>query len=191
MPPAPQDYIRHRLEEEQRQLEILQQQLLQEQALLLVTGSPVPLGGRGGRASVPEWDGDTSGARGRPLPSGQLEKGPACARPGPRPAEPAPLPWAQEYKRKQLEEQRQSERLQRQLQQEHAYLKSLQQQQQLQKQQGPPGDRKPLYHYGRGVSPADKPAWAREVLPLASPPLRGGGRGDVLLGTGHRARAVR
>lgn len=39
-PPAPQEYIRHRLEEEQRQLEILQQQLLQEQALLLVTGSP-------------------------------------------------------------------------------------------------------------------------------------------------------
>ncbi|XP_052513689.1 misshapen-like kinase 1 isoform X11 [Budorcas taxicolor] len=74
----------------------------------------------------------------------------------------------QEYKRKQLEEQRQSERLQRQLQQEHAYLKSLQQQQQqqqqLQKQQQIlPGDRKPLYHYGRGVNPADKPAWAREV----------------------------
>nr|XP_020768559.1 misshapen-like kinase 1 isoform X8 [Odocoileus virginianus texanus] len=101
-----QEYIRHRLEEEQRQLEILQQQLLQEQALLL------------------------------------------------------------EYKRKQLEEQRQSERLQRQLQQEHAYLKSLQQQQQqqLQKQQQIlPGDRKPLYHYGRGINPADKPAWAREV----------------------------
>ncbi|XP_049717539.1 misshapen-like kinase 1 isoform X4 [Elephas maximus indicus] len=68
-----------------------------------------------------------------------------------------------EYKRKQLEEQRQSERLQRQLQQEHAYLKSLQQQQQQQQQQIPPGDRKPLYHYGRGVNPADKPAWAREV----------------------------
>ncbi|XP_031995256.1 misshapen-like kinase 1 isoform X8 [Hylobates moloch] len=104
-----QEYIRHRLEEEQRQLEILQQQLLQEQALLL------------------------------------------------------------EYKRKQLEEQRQSERLQRQLQQEHAYLKSLQQQQQqqqLQKQQQQqllPGDRKPLYHYGRGMNPTDKPAWAREV----------------------------
>ncbi|XP_036197020.1 misshapen-like kinase 1 isoform X8 [Myotis myotis] len=106
-----QEYIRHRLEEEQRQLEILQQQLLQEQALLL------------------------------------------------------------EYKRKQLEEQRQSERLQRQLQQEHAYLKSLQQQQQqqqLQKQQQQqqqilPGDRKPLYHYSRGINPADKPAWAREV----------------------------
>ncbi|XP_026985937.1 misshapen-like kinase 1 isoform X3 [Sagmatias obliquidens] len=64
-----------------------------------------------------------------------------------------------EYKRKQLEEQRQSERLQRQLQQEHAYLKSLQQQQ----QQILPGDRKPLYHYGRGINPADKPAWAREV----------------------------
>ncbi|XP_045745908.1 misshapen-like kinase 1 isoform X7 [Mirounga angustirostris] len=92
-----QEYIRHRLEEEQRQLEILQQQLLQEQALLL------------------------------------------------------------EYKRKQLEEQRQSERLQRQLQQEHAYLKSLQQ------QQGLPGDRKALYHYGRAAGPADKPAWAREV----------------------------
>ncbi|XP_075848003.1 misshapen-like kinase 1 isoform X18 [Microtus pennsylvanicus] len=76
----------------------------------------------------------------------------------------------QEYKRKQLEEQRQSERLQRQLQQEHAYLKSLQQQQQqqqLQKQQQQqqilPGERKPLYHYGRGINPADKPAWAREV----------------------------
>uniref|UniRef100_A0A8P0SK29 non-specific serine/threonine protein kinase n=3 Tax=Canis lupus TaxID=9612 RepID=A0A8P0SK29_CANLF len=74
----------------------------------------------------------------------------------------------QEYKRKQLEEQRQSERLQRQLQQEHAYLKSLQQQQQQQQQQkqqqpGLPTDRKPLYHYGRGSSPADKPAWAREV----------------------------
>ncbi|XP_047563117.1 misshapen-like kinase 1 isoform X2 [Lutra lutra] len=64
-----------------------------------------------------------------------------------------------EYKRKQLEEQRQSERLQRQLQQEHAYLKSLQQQQ----QQGLPADRKPLYHYGRGVAATDKPAWAREV----------------------------
>ncbi|XP_045745922.1 misshapen-like kinase 1 isoform X19 [Mirounga angustirostris] len=63
----------------------------------------------------------------------------------------------QEYKRKQLEEQRQSERLQRQLQQEHAYLKSLQQ------QQGLPGDRKALYHYGRAAGPADKPAWAREV----------------------------
>ncbi|KAM5274318.1 misshapen-like kinase 1 isoform 7-T7 [Ctenodactylus gundi] len=80
----------------------------------------------------------------------------------------------QEYKRKQLEEQRQSERLQRQLQQEHAYLKSLQQQQQQQQQQlqkqqqqqqqqNLPGDRKPLYHYGRGINPADKPAWAREV----------------------------
>uniref|UniRef100_A0A8D0QV72 non-specific serine/threonine protein kinase n=1 Tax=Sus scrofa TaxID=9823 RepID=A0A8D0QV72_PIG len=87
-----------------------------------------------------------------------------------RPQPLSPHPWAQEYKRKQLEEQRQSERLQRQLQQEHAYLKSLQQQQQqqqqLQKQQQQqilPGDRKPLYHYGRGINPADKPAWAREV----------------------------
>uniref|UniRef100_A0A8C6Q5Y6 non-specific serine/threonine protein kinase n=1 Tax=Nothobranchius furzeri TaxID=105023 RepID=A0A8C6Q5Y6_NOTFU len=34
------DYIRRQLEEEQRQLEILQQQLLQEQALLLVTTCP-------------------------------------------------------------------------------------------------------------------------------------------------------
>ncbi|XP_035156920.2 misshapen-like kinase 1 isoform X28 [Callithrix jacchus] len=112
-----QEYIRHRLEEEQRQLEILQQQLLQEQALLL------------------------------------------------------------EYKRKQLEEQRQSERLQRQLQQEHAYLKSLQQQQQqqqLQKQQQQilPGDRKPLYQYGRAMNPADKPAWARESLVAHRVPLK-------------------
>lgn len=34
---SPQEFIRHKLEEEQRQLEILQQQLLQEQALLMVT----------------------------------------------------------------------------------------------------------------------------------------------------------
>lgn len=62
---------------------------------------------------------------------------------------------AQEYKRKQLEEQRQSERLQRQLQQEHAYLVSLQQQQQ---------DKKPqLYHYNKNLEPNNKPTWAREV----------------------------
>lgn len=60
----------------------------------------------------------------------------------------------QEYKRKQLEEQRQSERLQRQLQQEHAYLVSLQQQQ----------DKKPqLYHYNKNLDPNNKPTWAREV----------------------------
>lgn len=35
----PQEFIRHKLEEEQRQLEILQQQLLQEQALLMVTAA--------------------------------------------------------------------------------------------------------------------------------------------------------
>lgn len=35
-----QEYIRRQLEEEQRQLEILQQQLLHEQALLLVMGKP-------------------------------------------------------------------------------------------------------------------------------------------------------
>uniref|UniRef100_A0A803TK54 non-specific serine/threonine protein kinase n=1 Tax=Anolis carolinensis TaxID=28377 RepID=A0A803TK54_ANOCA len=51
-----------------------------------------------------------------------------------------------EYKRKQLEEQRQSERLQRQLQQEH--------QQQ---------EKKPFYHYNRSANPAEKPTWAREV----------------------------
>ncbi|KAL0193130.1 hypothetical protein M9458_011426, partial [Cirrhinus mrigala] len=60
------------------------------------------------------------------------------------------------YKRKQLEEQRQSERLQRQLQQEHAYLVSLQQQQQQQ-------DKKPqMYHYSKNLE-NNKPAWAREV----------------------------
>lgn len=62
---------------------------------------------------------------------------------------------AQEYKRKQLEEQRQSERLQRQLQQEHAYLVSLQQQQQEKKPQ--------LYHYNKNLESNNKPTWAREV----------------------------
>lgn len=65
---------------------------------------------------------------------------------------------AQEYKRKQLEEQRQSERLQRQLQQEHAYLVSLQQQQQEKKPQ--------LYHYNKNLEPNNKPTWAREVAML-------------------------
>lgn len=72
--------------------------------------------------------------------------------------------FAQEYKRKQLEEQRQSERLQRQLQQEHAYLVSLQQQQQEKKPQ--------LYHYNKNLEPNNKPTWAREVamLPQSSTP---------------------
>uniref|UniRef100_A0A452SMD6 non-specific serine/threonine protein kinase n=1 Tax=Ursus americanus TaxID=9643 RepID=A0A452SMD6_URSAM len=93
------EYIRRQLEEEQRQLEILQQQLLHEQALLL------------------------------------------------------------EYKRKQLEEQRQAERLQRQLKQERDYLVSLQHQRQEQR----PVEKKPLYHYKEGMSPSEKPAWAKEV----------------------------
>ncbi|KAL1777541.1 TRAF2 and NCK-interacting protein kinase isoform X2 [Sigmodon hispidus] len=93
------EYIRRQLEEEQRQLEILQQQLLHEQALLL------------------------------------------------------------EYKRKQLEEQRQAERLQRQLKQERDYLVSLQHQRQEQR----PLEKKPLYHYKEGMSPSEKPAWAKEV----------------------------
>uniref|UniRef100_A0A8C9WKN3 non-specific serine/threonine protein kinase n=1 Tax=Scleropages formosus TaxID=113540 RepID=A0A8C9WKN3_SCLFO len=72
----------------------------------------------------------------------------------------------QEYKRKQLEEQRQAERLQRQLQQERAYLVSLQQQQQQQQQQHQdprPGEKKQLYHYKDSVNPSDKPTWAKEV----------------------------
>ncbi|XP_078283870.1 LOW QUALITY PROTEIN: misshapen-like kinase 1 [Rhinoraja longicauda] len=76
----------------------------------------------------------------------------------------------QEYKRKQLEEQRQSERLQRQLQQEHAFLMSLQQQQQQQQlqkqqqqQQQQPQEKKQLYYYNKNVNPTDKPAWAKEV----------------------------
>uniref|UniRef100_A0A671QDE2 non-specific serine/threonine protein kinase n=1 Tax=Sinocyclocheilus anshuiensis TaxID=1608454 RepID=A0A671QDE2_9TELE len=69
-----------------------------------------------------------------------------------------------EYKRKQLEEQRQSERLQRQLQQERAYLVSLQQQQQQQPQQDSrPAEKKQLYHYKDAVNQCDKPAWAKEV----------------------------
>ncbi|XP_054479016.1 TRAF2 and NCK interacting kinase b isoform X2 [Anoplopoma fimbria] len=68
-----------------------------------------------------------------------------------------------EYKRKQIEEQRQAERLQRQLQQERAYLVSLQQQQQ-QDPPRPPQDKKQLYHYkDQAPSGNDKPAWAKEV----------------------------
>ena len=73
---------------------------------------------------------------------------------------PEPLLF-QEYKRKQIEEQRQAERLQRQLQQERAYLVSLQQQQ----QEGRQAEKKQLYHYKDVVNPNDKPAWAKEVSP--------------------------
>uniref|UniRef100_A0A8C3AXY8 non-specific serine/threonine protein kinase n=1 Tax=Cyclopterus lumpus TaxID=8103 RepID=A0A8C3AXY8_CYCLU len=74
-----------------------------------------------------------------------------------------PCSDVQEYKRKQIEEQRQAERLQRQLQQERAYLVSLQQQQQ-QDPQRPPQDKKQLYHYkDQAPSANDKPAWAKEV----------------------------
>lgn len=74
---------------------------------------------------------------------------------------------AQEYKRKQIEEQRQAERLQRQLQQERAYLVSLQQQQQ-QEPPRPPQDKKQLYHYkDQAPSTNDKPAWAQEVASTA------------------------
>uniref|UniRef100_A0A4W6FZ82 non-specific serine/threonine protein kinase n=1 Tax=Lates calcarifer TaxID=8187 RepID=A0A4W6FZ82_LATCA len=67
-----------------------------------------------------------------------------------------------EYKRKQIEEQRQAERLQRQLQQERAYLVSLQQQQQ--EPPRPPQDKKQLYHYkDQAPGSNDKPAWAKEV----------------------------
>lgn len=69
----------------------------------------------------------------------------------------------QEYKRKQLEEQRQADRLQRQLHQERAYLVSLQQQQQQQQQDSRPAEKKQLYHYKDVVNPSDKPAWAKEV----------------------------
>uniref|UniRef100_A0A8C3UXI4 Mitogen-activated protein kinase kinase kinase kinase n=1 Tax=Catharus ustulatus TaxID=91951 RepID=A0A8C3UXI4_CATUS len=69
----------------------------------------------------------------------------------------------QEYKRKQLEEQRQAERLQRQLQQERDYLVSLQQQQQQQRQDQRPAEKKPLYHYKEGINASEKPAWAKEV----------------------------
>jgi TRAF2/NCK-interacting kinase len=58
-----------------------------------------------------------------------------------------------------LEEQRQAERLQRQLKQERDYLVSLQHQRQEQR----PLEKKPLYHYKEGMSPSEKPAWAKEV----------------------------
>uniref|UniRef100_A0A6Q2Z800 non-specific serine/threonine protein kinase n=1 Tax=Esox lucius TaxID=8010 RepID=A0A6Q2Z800_ESOLU len=64
----------------------------------------------------------------------------------------------QEYKRKQIEEQRQADRLQRQLQQERAYLVSL--------QQPRPQDKKQLYHYKDTAPSNDKPAWAKEMAHL-------------------------
>ncbi|XP_006890419.1 PREDICTED: traf2 and NCK-interacting protein kinase isoform X2 [Elephantulus edwardii] len=70
----------------------------------------------------------------------------------------------QEYKRKQLEEQRQAERLQRQLKQERDYLVSLQHQRQEQR----PVEKKPLYHYKEGISPNEKPAWAKEIPHLVA-----------------------
>ncbi|XP_036304378.1 TRAF2 and NCK-interacting protein kinase isoform X8 [Pipistrellus kuhlii] len=70
----------------------------------------------------------------------------------------------QEYKRKQLEEQRQAERLQRQLKQERDYLVSLQHQRQEQR----PVEKKPLYHYKEGMSPSEKPAWAKEIPHLVA-----------------------
>ncbi|KAM6224412.1 TRAF2 and NCK-interacting protein kinase isoform 7-T7 [Rhynchocyon petersi] len=70
----------------------------------------------------------------------------------------------QEYKRKQLEEQRQAERLQRQLKQERDYLVSLQHQRQEQR----PVEKKPLYHYKEGISPSEKPAWAKEIPHLVA-----------------------
>lgn len=91
---------------------------------------------------------------------------------------------AQEYKRKQIEEQRQAERLQRQLQQERAYLVSLQQQQQQQEAPPPrpPQDKKQLYHYkDQAPGSSDKPAWAKEVRRTGrggpGRSRRGGGRG--------------
>ncbi|XP_047200974.1 TRAF2 and NCK interacting kinase a isoform X14 [Girardinichthys multiradiatus] len=65
----------------------------------------------------------------------------------------------QEYKRKQIVEQRQAELLQMKLQQERAYLVSLQQQQ----QEGRQAEKKQLYHFKDAINPNDKPAWAKEV----------------------------
>uniref|UniRef100_A0A8C2U7L5 non-specific serine/threonine protein kinase n=1 Tax=Coturnix japonica TaxID=93934 RepID=A0A8C2U7L5_COTJA len=88
-----------------------------------------------------------------------------------RRAEHEQVMWAfilSEYKRKQLEEQRQAERLQRQLQQERDYLVSLQQQQQQQRQDQRPAEKKPLYHYKEGINASEKPAWAKEIPHLVT-----------------------
>lgn len=55
--------------------------------------------------------------------------------------------------------------MQRQLQQERAYLVSLQQQQQEARQ----AEKKQLYHYKDMVNPNDKPAWAKEVRTRLDP----------------------
>ncbi|XP_047200970.1 TRAF2 and NCK interacting kinase a isoform X10 [Girardinichthys multiradiatus] len=72
----------------------------------------------------------------------------------------------QEYKRKQIVEQRQAELLQMKLQQERAYLVSLQQQQ----QEGRQAEKKQLYHFKDAINPNDKPAWAKEVQKQPSAP---------------------
>ncbi|KAI9525788.1 hypothetical protein NQZ68_002336 [Dissostichus eleginoides] len=95
-----QDYIRRQLEEEQRHLEMLQEQLLREQAMLLL-------------------------AQVCPADSSSL-------------LTPLNRPHAlqQEFKWRELEEQRKAERLHQRLQQEQAYLLSLQHQ-----PKQPPGDK--------------------------------------------------
>ncbi|XP_033956243.1 mitogen-activated protein kinase kinase kinase kinase 4 isoform X6 [Pseudochaenichthys georgianus] len=87
-----QDYIRRQLEEEQRHLEMLQEQLLREQAMLLL-------------AQVCPADSSS-----RLAPSHR------------------PHALQQEFKWRELEEQRKAERLHQRLQQEQAYLLSLQHQ---------------------------------------------------------------
>uniref|UniRef100_A0A452SMK7 non-specific serine/threonine protein kinase n=1 Tax=Ursus americanus TaxID=9643 RepID=A0A452SMK7_URSAM len=93
----------------------------------------------------------------------QVQRGPGARRRPQRELQSQPsVPG--EYKRKQLEEQRQAERLQRQLKQERDYLVSLQHQRQEQR----PVEKKPLYHYKEGMSPSEKPAWAKEIPHLVA-----------------------
>ncbi|KAK5891209.1 hypothetical protein CgunFtcFv8_018486 [Champsocephalus gunnari] len=92
-----QDYIRRQLEEEQRHLEMLQEQLLREQAMLLESIYQL--------AQVCPADSSS-----RLAPSHR------------------PHALQQEFKWRELEEQRKAERLHQRLQQEQAYLLSLQHQ---------------------------------------------------------------
>ncbi|XP_028319428.1 mitogen-activated protein kinase kinase kinase kinase 4-like isoform X18 [Gouania willdenowi] len=100
-----QEYIRRQLEEEQRHLEMLQEQLLREQAMLLV--EQAPSGGPLSRLFSP--------------PDTLLR---------------------QEFKWRELEEQRKAERLHKRLQQEQSYLLSLQH---GDKTKAPPDSNKPAH----------------------------------------------
>ncbi|XP_024150341.1 TRAF2 and NCK-interacting protein kinase isoform X3 [Oryzias melastigma] len=119
-----QEYIRRQLEEEQRHLEKLQEQLLREQAMLLPNQS----------SQI------KSGFRSHDL-SGYFVPPPLMDQ-----------PLQQEYKWRELDEQRKAERLQKRLQQEQVYLLSLQ--------------HEPKQHPADRTAPSPEPSQPPQALTL-------------------------